>query len=132
MKPNSNNKEEVLSITEEYAHQYNSNNLTENKVSEEVNSSAAEEKKEQEHNQIIKEASLKENDRTSLTQKFQPRMGTDKMDMAIDESTLVKFRNNFFEVTTSLSALFVGCSVISTSPQVGHSICCILWDHMLA
>ena len=116
MKPNSNNKEEALSITEEYAHQYNSNNLTENKVSEEVNSSAAEEKKEQEYNQIIKEASLKENDRTSLTQKFQPRMGTDKMDMAIDDSTLVKFRNNFFEVTISLSALFVGCSVTSTSP----------------
>lgn len=69
-----------MSIIEEYAHQYNSNNLKENKVSEEVNSSAEEKKKFQKKN-------------------FQPRMGTDKMDMAIDESTLVKFRNNFFEVT---------------------------------
>ena len=86
-----------MSIIEEYAHQYNSNNLTENKVSEEVNSSSEEKKKFQK-------------------KKFQPRMATDKMDMAVDESTLVKFRNNFFEVTISLNALFVRCSVMSTSP----------------
>ena len=77
-----------LSIAEEYAQQYNPNILDENNVTEEINSTV--------RVKAEKEVTPRENDASN--QMHRNHREIFKTIIAVDESTFVRFRNNFFEV----------------------------------
>ena len=132
-----NNTEKVLSLTAEaYC---DANNLSENRVIKE-NTSNATENTGQEYNQTIKDFArqkehLPENDGTiQLHQVLKdehnlPINKNDKSLTSIDESTLVKFRNNFFEVTV-YDVKFEACHTINEEgKQLMSTECMSILSH---
>lgn len=84
-----------LSIAEDYAQQYNPNIPDKNNVTEEINSTVRV-KAEEKYHRAIKEVTITETDASN--QMHRNHRETFKTIIAVDESTLVRFRNNFFEV----------------------------------